>query len=653
MKTSDLGKFIDDMREEQRLAIRSLAPVTVVSASAGTGKTRTLANRFAWLLATDPECGVDQILTLTFTNAAASEMRDRIRKTLSEWHSKGVSHLKDALERLDEAYISTIHAFALRVIRESGISLDVDPASRVVSEPMEREFWHDLKWRAQTGSMGKMAYSLPEEWRNFSRSLLENPAYMDFMNYYGAEALAGLGEDACNLYGSMNLRPEYLRDWDAAREASVRRQVESLTARTCGEVWDMWQYSVFGAIEPMLLNHSASKLSAAMKNFMNRWRGRERGPEAEREFFVSLVEDALANINGKSSLKDVISEFTGSLSDWKKSMKPLVYLTSTLLKDPSYGEIEAGTRNLLNGTGALFWRCWDAARRERGALSFPDFVRYAAEAIAADPSYAARFRHIMVDEFQDTDELQDGIVRALAESWPGGEEAPRTFFIVGDIKQSIYRFRHANPRLFAGYMKNGDAISMPFSYRMSGALMDGINMVFGHIWRDGVIRDDSLRVDYEALMPPSDAEWWKRRNSPPCPESPVEILLYSSEPAQDDSERDRELTAARRKKLALGLASRLSELANGNTLCWDKETSDFRPLNWSDIAVLVRARQHYSPLEEAFEESGIPAVFGSGRDYLNRGEVRDLVGFVRLLDMPDDERALAGWLESPLSGLNP
>jgi ATP-dependent exoDNAse (exonuclease V) beta subunit len=168
-----------------------------------------------------------------------------------------------------------------------------------------------------------------------------------------------------------------------------------------------------------------------------------------------------------------------------------------------------------------------------------------------------------------------------------------------------------------------------------------------------VINDESLRVNYEALTPPSDAEWWKRRNETPCPERPFEILLYSHKPMPDDPEQTKETAAIQRKKLALGLAERLHELSNGNTDCWDKEILAFRPVRWKDIAVLVRSRQHYSPLEEAFGESGIPAVFGSGREYLSRGEARDLVGFVRLLDMPDDDRALAGWMESPLSGLAP
>ena len=138
----ELLPLIEDARPEQRSAICSTKPFIVVSAGAGTGKTHTLARRFAWLLAIDPTCRVDQILTLTFTQLAAQEMRERIRKTLCEWYArnpKSLSHLRDAIERMDEAYISTIHSFAFRVIRESGLDLDIDPGASLVSDPMEKD----------------------------------------------------------------------------------------------------------------------------------------------------------------------------------------------------------------------------------------------------------------------------------------------------------------------------------------------------------------------------------------------------------------------------------------------------------------------------------------------------------------------------------
>ena len=106
--------------EAQVEALTSGKPLTVVSAGAGTGKTQTLAQRFAWLLASDPDCGVDQILVLTFTKKAAREMRERIRDTLAAWYKQcpqELAHLKGRIDNIEEAYISTIHSFSMKLIR--------------------------------------------------------------------------------------------------------------------------------------------------------------------------------------------------------------------------------------------------------------------------------------------------------------------------------------------------------------------------------------------------------------------------------------------------------------------------------------------------------------------------------------------------------
>ena len=134
-------------RDEQARAIRSSEPLVVVSAGAGTGKTQTLATRFAWLLATDPTCRVEQILTLTFTEKAAREMQERIRGRLEEWYRgdpTGMAHLRDALERFDEGYVSTIHSFAYRVVRESGLTMDLDPGATLLAPPEEEAFWEEF-----------------------------------------------------------------------------------------------------------------------------------------------------------------------------------------------------------------------------------------------------------------------------------------------------------------------------------------------------------------------------------------------------------------------------------------------------------------------------------------------------------------------------
>jgi ATP-dependent exoDNAse (exonuclease V) beta subunit len=343
-----------------------------------------------------------------------------------------------------------------------------------------------------------------------------------------------------------------------------------------------------------------------MKNFFARWRSAERNEEAEREFFVALVTEVLGNLRGGDAIKEVIEEYTGNLGLWRKSAKQTAAVSAGIFNVPPYGGEERRTRDMLNGSAALFWKLWDEARLEKGVLSFSDFARYGGEALAANRAYASRFRHIMVDEFQDTDELQDAIIRSLADSWPGESGAARTVFIVGDIKQSIYRFRYANPRLFAGYMNSASRISMPCSYRMNGALMDGVNMVFAHIWERGVIGDGSLRVAYEALLPPADAPWWGERNGAASPDSPMEILLYDPARADNAGEPEKENIGVQRKKLAYGIAAKLRAMIEGETKIWDKGILSFRPVKWRDVAILARSRNAYTEIEEAFDESGIP-----------------------------------------------
>jgi ATP-dependent exoDNAse (exonuclease V) beta subunit len=186
---------------------------------------------------------------------------------------------------------------------------------------------------------------------------------------------------------------------------------------------------------------------------------------------------------------------------------------------------------------------------------------------------------------------------------------------------------------------------------MSGALMERINMVFEHIWKGGVINDSSLHVGYEPLLPPGDAPWWSERNGGRAAAHPMEIMLYAPSPPPGEEPPEAENMRAQRKKLAAGVASKLRSMIENGVEIWDKGIPGFRPLKWSDVAVLVRARTAYPEIEEAFEESGVPFAFDLSREFINRGEVRDLIAYIRALDRPDDELALAGWMESPFSGM--
>ncbi|NLW60898.1 MAG: UvrD-helicase domain-containing protein, partial [Synergistaceae bacterium] len=173
---------------EQLEAVTSLSPLTVVSAGAGTGKTQTLSQRFAWLLARDSDCRVDQILVLTFTEKAAREMHDRIKKTLVEWHTrseKDLPHLSKSIQRIDDAYISTIHSFAMKIIRESGLVLNIDPGASIVSKPVEELWWKTFSEIIGTLSIRRVRMTVPEKWVERAENLFNEKYFKDFVNHYG------------------------------------------------------------------------------------------------------------------------------------------------------------------------------------------------------------------------------------------------------------------------------------------------------------------------------------------------------------------------------------------------------------------------------------------------------------------------------------
>jgi ATP-dependent exoDNAse (exonuclease V) beta subunit len=655
--------LIEDAREEQREAIMSGAPVIVLSAGAGAGKTHTLARRFAWLLASDPTCGVDQILTLTFTQLAASEMRERIRGTLKSWYrQRTMPHLRDAIERIDEAYISTLHSFALRVIRESGLDLEIDPGAPLISEPYSREFWRDFKWSLETMS-GGVAKS----------GLTNDPSFVAFLNYYGAGLLASLAEESGEVFGSANMRPREIMAFQGRSEEAMAVRVTRRLSGEWNRVWDFWHDRVFPAI-PGYFEGSKGKFATTMREFLARWREKEMSGGTALRFFVDLMCGPLSDLRGSGKLKELFTEeFCLDLSAWRDGLKPAAGVSEPLLSYPLYEEDEAKARELLSHVASTGWELWDAKRLEDGVLSFPDLVRYAGEALLQNPSYSLRFRHIMVDEFQDTDGLQDGMVRALQAAWKGSLDGQneqdelkkplpqRTLFMVGDIKQSIYRFRHANPELFAGYITGAEAsrdgavhIPLSCSYRMSGRLMERVNLVFSNLWEKGVMEIDGPVVRYEPLRPPTDAPWWEERNGPDAPRHPLEIILYNPGEGTDGAA---ELAPEKRRGLAEGIARRLISLVGGDgaepAKIWDKGALALRPVSWRDITILVPTRTSYQSIEDAFENAGIPVVISRNMGYFNRGEVQDIVNLLRLLDMPDEGYALTCWLESPFSGVKP
>lgn len=173
----DWRELINSSLPAQREAITSEASLTVVSAGAGTGKTETLAKRVAWLLSSDPECPVDGLLVLTFTEKAAQEMRGRIEGMLKDWYAaypKELAHLKERIAKIEDAQISTIHSFAMKVIRESGLALDLAPDASIIPEPDERLWWETFAEALDTLDTAGLRAVLDGVWKDRAEELFNS-----------------------------------------------------------------------------------------------------------------------------------------------------------------------------------------------------------------------------------------------------------------------------------------------------------------------------------------------------------------------------------------------------------------------------------------------------------------------------------------------
>lgn len=622
----------------QMEAITAEEPLVVVSAGAGTGKTWTLAWRFLWAVATGRACS-GEILTLTFTDKAATEMADRIRSLMAQVlelvpseHRQVRSNLKAGLEELDDGYISTIHSFASRVIKESGLSLDLDPASRVVSAPEEDLFWGQMTDVLDRLDLRWIGMNLSGETRKTALSVLQEKSTAEILGSYGPSNVISFARGLMDISSSRGDRPDTLWEW--AEEVEDRHDQVAMTVLKAAHVqwegiYEIW-FGPAGICGGLSLDSTA--LAGRLKGFSERW-GVYREDLDLPAFLADLVE-AIKGARGKlsDSIAQMLPEL--SVSDHRKGVLAQSFLWDLSRDGWSNKELDL-TSGLLRLAG-LCWHCWEGRKSGRGLIAFDDMIFHAGKVLEMNEDYSCRFKEIMVDEFQDTNGLQDRLIRSMSKE--------KRLFLVGDLKQSIYRFRHADLSIFGRYIKEaadgaGRYVSLDVSFRTRDLLLQSVNELFSDLWKDGLGQD--LPHAYEELRPPTDQDWHLKRQEVTVP--PTELLLISQEG---------KISAEEKRLRAMELlAGRLSSLV-GKTEVWDKGEESLMQLCWRDVAILAPTRSIFPAVQKVLGEKwGMPLHFEKNTSYYARTEVQDSVALLRYLSDPGDDLALAGFLSSPLSGV--
>ena len=631
----------------QEEAVFSEAPVTLVGAGAGTGKTHTLSWRFIRALLREGVRPRD-ILALTFTDKAANEMRGRIEGLFRELRpvlDPDGRLLADTAAELHDARISTIHSFALNIVRERALLLPSGLGARPVSAPEAELF----ELRAE-----KALDSLDLDW--FDRSL---PADGGKDLFFDGEAGAGLA-DAVNEYGPGELvsfslaladmlesRGESPRTLlDRAKDPDWYEDVESRLMKiclpACVEVAHEWAGVLSGlpsALEGKgAFNERVDELRRAWPPERLDLANEDSGDPLA--FAGALFTGLLGDLRGATNSKTggMIQELLGrSLKEYREDHSSLRAGLGFLAAPPS--ACDHRLRSLLLRVAAMVWEAWREYRVRRGLLSYDDMIRLAGEVAAVGGAFP--FREILVDEYQDTNPLQERLIESAA------AEGCR-LFLVGDPKQSIYRFRHADPTIFGERAKDSSRDSTPggtayiplqTNFRTRPAILDYVNRLFRRVWEDGIA--STLPSRYEDLLFPDDPDAGRAREEDALP--PVTAIILPR--------REKEGVAEARRRVALALGEKLLELRGGPV--WDAGERRMRPARWRDMTILVPTRTSFEALEETLHPVfGIPAAFERGKRFFARGETGDLVAAIRAIALPDDRAATMGYLASPFSGLS-
>jgi ATP-dependent helicase/nuclease subunit A len=616
--TSILSLF--RLTDEQRAAVTARDAAISVTAGAGSGKTRTLVGRYLALL----ESGMPlrSLVAITFTDKAAREMRNRVRGITTDWLGQSEASnqelWQEAFSALDAARISTIHGLCAAILRAHPAEAGLDPAFDVLDEG------RSAVWRAHAVEEGlAWASAEPDVVRLFEafqegrlRQLLAN---LLARRLDAEQALALLSDSP-----PLERWASALNNWFADRL--------NISA---------WQEAL-ETLAVLQANKQDDKLEIARQAVLAHWDVARRA-QAGRDW-DTLFEALLALRGAISTAGQKGNWGADDLAAAREAMVTLRthfdQVVSRLLdkKKPLSWALDSQVAELLPLVGRLFEQTrtiYQGYKSEARALDFDDLEQMTAQLLVSNEAVRTRWQTeinalLLVDEFQDTNQRQRQIVYALSGFVPSSAtpNPQASLFVVGDAKQSIYRFRGADVVVFRQVQADireagGALINFDLTFRAHKPLVDLTNALLAPLM---AAEDDATRP-YDVPFAPLDAHRQEPRPqvNPPY----LEFLLGLGEDKN-----------AGRLAAAVGLADRLHELQRAGQI------------EWQDVALLFRASTAFGTYEDALEQAGIPFVTVAGRGFYDRPEIRDLLNALAAIADPTDDLAMAGLLRSPTIGLS-
>lgn len=643
-----------NLTEQQRAALVAQGVSVALSAGAGCGKTFVLTERFLRELQPEKEGArpadrLASIVAITFTERATREMRDRIRraveKRLRDCPAAEADYWWALLRELESAQIDTIHAFCAALLRRHAVEAGLDPRFEVLdaaqsallrSEVLEAVLGRVLQ-KADDATLDLFARYDFHGVRDRLSALVATMGPTDAVPWTDGDAQRAVDRllDRWRQYFEQIVLPAELAR--LSQSSPVRRLRALIADPPTLSAKARERFSVLS----VLPNDDLSTLSA------DRWRELREAAKVQGLSRKDFVPES-----AYSEFKEAAQEFRGQIDKLlaigfdREAARPAAEDGLALLRIA----IEAAEQ-------------YRARKESQGVLDFDDLLIRARDLLAGNSELrqrlSRRVRLLLVDEFQDTDSVQVELVRALCcDSLTNGK-----LFFVGDYKQSIYRFRGAQPEVFRGLsneIPSAGRLPLSINFRSQRPIIDFVNALFAEamnpyeplIASRADLSDEPL-VEFLWAMP-SEAEFLAESGR--AADDAGESGNTSDEGAAGEAaQKVKEPVEAARWREAERIALRINEMiGRGRPLVGEKQQDNSwiaRPPRYKDVVVLFRALSDVVLYERALRDHGIPYYLVGGKAFYSQEEVFDLANLLRAIDDPADDGALLGALRSPFFNL--
>ena len=623
--------------DEQLKAIQIRNRRLLVSAAAGSGKTAVLVERIIQrILDSSDPVDVDRLLVITFTKAAAAEMKNRIRKRLEDelkkpgTDSEASSRLRSQIALIDSASIQTVDSFCMNVVKDHTDELNLDPGFRVAEEA-------ELKL---------LSADIMEELleRHYDEASEE---FIGFTEAFGqGTAGSGIDEIILRIYNFAQVTPDPEEWYRKQLEGSDTKQQREYVYHNLKML-----VSSYVSLEESLLaicrrDNGPMGYEAAIMSDL------EQLEEIAASGSFDELHDLLKNVTWKGlgrNKKDVLPELADKVKAGRKEIKDHV---GKWQKDFTRDDISDIDREYEHTHPFIvtavklameYDENYSSAKRDRNVIDFADLEHFALRVLRQTDEYREFFKEICVDEYQDTNRLQEEIIKEL----DGGQ-----VFLVGDVKQSIYKFRQAKPEIF---MKKYDEfapldeseegvdtlINLSRNFRSRAEVLDGVNSLFRSIMRKEI---GGIEYTSDVELYPGASFGIKEEDRQYSMNPETELLLYNTE----DMDADDDVRSAE----AAMIAAKIRELTDPDTgvMVWDGKK--YRRAMLSDIVILLRSANASGDVYlNTLLDVGIRAHCDTNKGYFDSTEVRTMLSILKAVDNSRKDIPLVAFLRSPVIGM--